>query len=239
MLLVYREQISAIPFVLFQLTQATVLQFWTPDCLRAYGCGTPNGALWTVGVMVQCYLVIYVLHRALHNKKRIYFLLVLLTGMAVNIAAVPLKGILPEMIYKLFTQTFLPYIWLFVVGAIMCEYFDPIILCLKKYWGLCLVLLLIVSVSGIENNIGIYGIVQSIMLGCIMIGFGYSVKIKMKYDFSYGIFIYHMVVINFMVQLGAYGSWYFIVIALAGTVILAVLSYKTIGYLSRRAKRQI
>lgn len=238
-LVIYKEQISTIPFFLFQCTQATVLQFWTPDCLRGYGCGTPNGALWTVGVMVQCYIVIYFLHRVLHNKRGIGFLLVILAGMAVNIGTIPLKGILPEIIYKLFTQTFFPYLWLFVVGAMLCEYFGKIIVILKKYWGLCLAILLAVSISGIEDGIGLYGCVQSLMLGFIVIGFGYSVKIPIKHDISYGIFIYHMVVINAMVQFGVYGNWYHIVIALIGTTILAVLSYGTIGYISRRAKRQV
>lgn len=239
MLLIYREQIAVVPFLIFQLTQATVLQFWTPDCLRGYGCGTPNGALWTVGVMVQCYIVIYFLHRILHNKKGIGFIVVLLAGIAVNIGAMPLKGILPEILYKLFTQTCLPYLWLFIVGAILCEYFDKVIFVLKKYWILSLIILLLVSLSGIEDGIGIYGMIQSLMLGVIIIGFGYSVKIPIQHDFSYGIFIYHMVVINGMVEFGIYGKWYQIVIALVITVILAGLSYGTIGYLSRRAKRQV
>lgn len=54
--------------ILFVFTQGTVFQFWTPDCLRDYGCGTPNGALWTIGVIVQFYIVAYFLFKWLHAK---------------------------------------------------------------------------------------------------------------------------------------------------------------------------
>lgn len=39
-------------FVLFTVSQSTILQFWTPDSLRGYGCGSPNGALWTICVLI-------------------------------------------------------------------------------------------------------------------------------------------------------------------------------------------
>lgn len=55
--------------ILFVFTQSTLLQFWTPDCLRDYGCGTPNGALWTIGVIVQFYIVGYFLYKKLYAKN--------------------------------------------------------------------------------------------------------------------------------------------------------------------------
>jgi len=55
--------------ILFVFTQSTLFQFWTPDCLRGYGCGTPNGALWTIGIIVQFYIVAYFLYKKLHAKN--------------------------------------------------------------------------------------------------------------------------------------------------------------------------
>ena len=43
----------------FGITQGTVFQFWTPDFLRGYGCGCPNGALWTICVIIQYYIISY------------------------------------------------------------------------------------------------------------------------------------------------------------------------------------
>lgn len=55
-----------IPFI---LCQATVLQFWTPECLRGYGIGTPNGALWTIGIMVQFYISAWGVYKFMKGRK--------------------------------------------------------------------------------------------------------------------------------------------------------------------------
>ena len=53
---------------LFSFTQGTLFQFWTPDSLRGYGCGTPNGSLWTITVIVQFYLLIWFFRNFLKGK---------------------------------------------------------------------------------------------------------------------------------------------------------------------------
>ncbi len=45
LLLLYHEPINYPQLGLFTFGQATLFQFWTPDFLRGYGCGCPNGAL--------------------------------------------------------------------------------------------------------------------------------------------------------------------------------------------------
>ena len=72
--------------------QSTVLQFWTPSCLRDYGCDTPNGSLWTIGVMVQYYVVLCLLHRFLHGKGIRRWILILMVGIVCNVLT-PYSGI--------------------------------------------------------------------------------------------------------------------------------------------------
>lgn len=69
-LMLYYDSISIVPFSAWIFTQSTFMQFWTPSCLRGYGMGTPNGALWTITVFVQFYLVVFILHHVLHNKRK-------------------------------------------------------------------------------------------------------------------------------------------------------------------------
>ena len=45
-------------FILFIFCQSSIFQFWTPNFLRGYGCGTPNGSLWTIGILIQFYIII-------------------------------------------------------------------------------------------------------------------------------------------------------------------------------------
>lgn len=57
-------------FVVFCIMKGSLFQFWTPECLKSYGCGTPNGALWTIGVMVQSYIVLYFVNK--FNRKNLW-----------------------------------------------------------------------------------------------------------------------------------------------------------------------
>lgn len=69
LLLLYDQPINHFQFGLFAITQSTLFQFWTPDCLRGYGCGTPNGALWTICVLIQFYLVAFFVYKYFHNRR--------------------------------------------------------------------------------------------------------------------------------------------------------------------------
>lgn len=69
LLLLYHQPINWPQMGLFVFGQATIFQFWTPDFLRGYGCGCPNGALWTITVLIQFYFCAYFIYKWLHNKK--------------------------------------------------------------------------------------------------------------------------------------------------------------------------
>lgn len=240
MIVAYGTYIKPLPFLIFQFTQATVLQFWTPDCLRGYGCGTPNGALWTIGVMVQAYIVIFALYKFLHKKKPIIFIVIFAIGIVLNIGTPLLRNSLPEIIFKLFQQTFLPYIWLFVLGALVCEYFDAVIGLLKRFWWLLFIFTVIVSVTHIEDGIGAYETIKSATLGLSILGFGYAVPtIKITHDFSYGFYIYHMIIINLMVELGYLGKVSFVLVALSISILMAMLSYYLVGGISKKLIRKV
>lgn len=40
------------------ISQVTVFQFYTPSSIEIYGVGNPNGALWTISMELQVYVVI-------------------------------------------------------------------------------------------------------------------------------------------------------------------------------------
>ena len=69
LLLLYHQPIKWPQMGLFIFGQATFFQFWTPDFLRGYGCGTPNGALWTITVLIQFYFCAFFVYKWLHNRK--------------------------------------------------------------------------------------------------------------------------------------------------------------------------
>ena len=70
---------------LFALTQGTFLQFWTPNSLRGYGCGTPNGSLWFICVLIQFYIVIVILYKLLKNKKTYVWIITFISSVLISI----------------------------------------------------------------------------------------------------------------------------------------------------------
>lgn len=68
-IVLYDHTIEWRQLLLFTLGQSTFFQFWTPDFLRGYGCGTPNGALWTITVLIQFYIIAYLLYKMLHKRR--------------------------------------------------------------------------------------------------------------------------------------------------------------------------
>ena len=49
--------------------QATVFQFYTPSTISAYGVGNPNGALWTISMEIQIYILIMIFYKLLKKQK--------------------------------------------------------------------------------------------------------------------------------------------------------------------------
>lgn len=235
MLVLYRDAIHWGQFLLFQGTQATVFQFWTPECLRGYGCGTPNGSLWTVGVMVQCYLVLWLLYKVLHRTSFRRWGIALALSMGMNVAKQFSGAVLPELADKLFGQTFLPYLWMFLLGGMAAEYFEKMIDGLKKYWWLLFLAAQLVRITGFD--LGRYGTLHVTLLILSVIGFAYRLPmLRIKIDVSYGLYIYHMIVINAMIELGDTGKGIDVWIALLLSCALALASYYTVGAAGRRLK---
>ena len=238
MIVLYGSQIQLIPFIAFNFTQATIFQFWTPDGLRGYGCGTPNGALWTIGVMAQCYMVIWALYRKLHKSSLRRWIVVLLVGILCNVAVPALHGAIPELGYKLIKQTFIPYIWQFVFGAFLCEYFSKAKQYLVRFWLPAFLISALFVESGLD--IGVYGTGKCIFLGMAIIGFGYRFsKLKIQYDISYSLYLVHMIVVNIFVEIGLTHEWNKLFIILTLSIVLAGTLYASIGAVSRYKRKKL
>lgn len=109
LLLLYRQPVDWTQVGVFALTQGSSLQFWTPDCLRGYGCGCPNGALWTICVLVQFYLLAVLLHKCLHGRKLWIWGLSIGASICLGVLTGKIKGLLPGVAAKLYVQTDISY----------------------------------------------------------------------------------------------------------------------------------
>lgn len=219
-----------VELVLFIFGQATVFQFWTPDSLRGFGCGTPNGSLWTICVIVQFYMVAWFSKKLFCRQRCLSeWIIWLFASIVIGVVSPRFVCFLPDTMYKLYEQTIFPYLWIFLIGVFVCEYFDVLIPYLKKYW--CLGLLGLVVVEILNFDIwGNYGILKTFLQTVVCLGFAYEFpNFNIKHDISYGVYLYHMIVINVMIQIGVVKQWWCFVWAALATITIAVLSDKLIA----------
>ena len=106
---------------------------------------------------------------------------------------------------------------------------------LKKFWWLFLAISQLAMYTGFD--FGTYGTVKCLFLAMGVVGLGYALPmLAIKHDFSYGFYIYHMIVINVMVHFGCQTNILWLFVSLAVSAALAVISYFTTGAISRRLR---
>lgn len=183
----------------------TVFQFYTGDWLRTYGVGVPNGALWTITVDIQFYLLAILLAKWLKKCKLKNWVLLILVTMSFDLWMEKISSYYPVLIYKLLYVNLFPFIWIFLIGMCIYYYRGKLVpaLVTKKYYLLILYFIWQYAVPG--ELISIFdGIRYNLVTTCIMLlmftGIGFSYNWRSKQDYSYSFYLYHMVVINFIIN---------------------------------------
>jgi peptidoglycan/LPS O-acetylase OafA/YrhL len=223
----------------FAITQGTFLQFWTPDFLRGYGCGCPNGALWTICMIIQFYVIAYPLQRWLRDKSLRIWLLVLIISIVVGATSNFFVTLMPMIIGKLYGQLIFRYFWLFFIGLFVGKYAEQVLPFVKRYFLWLLITSGIVWLTGIDYNAGLYGIIRSTLFCFGALGLAYACpRLNIKTDISYAVYIYHMIVVNAFIQLGLTGSKQYLFATITAVLLISLVSTKTIGQLSQNWKRR-
>lgn len=239
LLVLFSGEIQWGKLALFALTQGTFFQFWTPDFLRPYGCGCPNGALWTICVLIQFYLLAYFTYKLLRGRKMLVWLSVIIVFIGIAYATPQITGSMPEIIGKLYGQTFMPYFWMFLVGAFFSEHKERLLPICMKYWYIFGLITIGIMTTGWDIPLGMYGMLRSIFLFLCLLGFAYKASwLNVKTDISYGVYIYHMTIVNALIALGFTGESLYLLIVTVLTFIISYFSTITIGNLSKRMKSQ-
>lgn len=217
----YEKHVGLTNYLLFGFTQATVFQFWTPDCLRDYGCGSPNGALWTIPVIVQFYLFAWLFGGILKKQGLATWGACLIVSMVVSLWK-PSDLPIPVALKKLYDMTLIPHCWIFLWGSFISNFSEKIMPVIKRFWYVPLVL--IVALYFCSNAKGSWiGIVKNTLLAFFMLGFAYRYKqLEFKTDISYGVYIYHMIFVNMAIALNLRGSWWVFGILL---IVIAIVGY--------------
>jgi peptidoglycan/LPS O-acetylase OafA/YrhL len=238
-LIFYSNSLNIKWLTLFAFTQGSIFQFWTPVCLRGYGCGTPNGALWTIGVLIQYYVVAYFLFKFLHNSKTKIWICAMLGSVALSFFIGSLKGHIPTLALKLISQTVFPYLWMFIFPSFIAEHREKILPFLAKYWYAFSLLALFEFFISVDIKLE-YRFFRTISLCLFVIGFSYAFpSLNIKKDLSYGIYIYHMTFVNALIAIGFTRTIWSLLIVIGLTFFVAYISTVTIGDIAHKRKQKL
>ena len=202
-ILLYKKRVGLTTLAIFTLTQGTVLQFWTPGSLRGYGCGTPNGSLWTIPILIQFYILIWILRKPLKNKKPVFWIAVEIVLIFVGLLNPIVEKNVPEITYKLYCQTIIPYLWIFGLGITVSKYWSLISEYLKRFFFVFVIAYVIYCISGFDFLSGGYPVIKVIVTSLCVLGLAFQFpKLKVKWDISYELYIVHMIIVNILITVG-------------------------------------
>lgn len=232
--------------VAWVLTQATFLQFYNPDVFYGFGVGVINASLWTIAIEIQFYVLAPVL-AYLYRYKGAYFL-IFAVSIAVNLVLNQME--LRELLVgKLIRVSALPWIYMFMTGHLVVANWQRFSAAFRGKAGYWLAILCVSSALSYSGDhftslqfggnslwpfhfIALCGLALSLALTMPDL----SRRVLNGNDFSYGIYIYHMPVINLLIFLGISGGASSLLIAIALTAILAFASWRLIERPALRLK---
>ena len=187
--------------IIYLVTQLTMFQFYTGGWLRSYGVGVPNGALWTITVDIQFYLLAILIVLLLRKKGKTIWISMIVLFIAIDVFLLNIETLLPDLIWKVVQCIIVPFMWIFFAGMALYYWRDAMIpFFIKMKWIIVAVYVIwqlfapswLVSVfSGVR-----YNIITTLLLLCTVTAIGFSFNKRLRNDFSYSFYLYHMVIIN-------------------------------------------
>jgi len=249
----------------YVLGQCTVFQIVDGGLgmFRGWGTGAVNGALWTIATELQFYVCLPLMFMLANRfpRQRLWVLLALaLASVALYQLELPAwtdptrdhgtrTGLALTVLY-----TSLPtHLFGFMIG--MFAYLKlPALLPLVRgrflYWALAYaafiaLMTLVFGLAGwnLEKNVVAMLCERLLLTGLILSG-AFSAEalahaLLRGNDISYGVYVYHMLVINSLLQLGLRGAWPYALAAAAITAVAAFASWRWVERPALRLKRRV
>lgn len=227
------QEFTAQDFIFWCFSQLTFMQFYNPEFLRDFGVGALNGSLWSISVELQFYILTPVAYVLFRKNLKLMFAGVLFF-LILNILNSNYMDN-SDIYEKLFSASFMPWFYLFLTGALFAK-LPKIVNIINKLPFLFLfsayILIWFISMEvGLSwgNKINFIGY---LLLSALTIKVAFTMpylsdKYLKRNDISYGIYIYHMPITNFLIYNHIYGFTGFS-LALIATIIMSFISWRLI-----------
>ena len=235
-------KITTQEFLYWIVAQLTFAQSYVPSFMRGFETGNLNGSLWTISVEIQFYIMTPVL-AIVYSKFRNVFWALLMLMIVLNV----LNNLNPRNTYlqAYYHWSSLPWLFMFTMGILFYYRKSWVEYALRLPFARVLaVYLLLTYVSGIFGfgtlkwiNPVLYLLLCVLILQTAFKNPGLSKRVLGGNDYSYGLYIYHMPVVNVFMIYGLKGSWTLAAACLAISAAFAVLSWQIIERPALRLKR--
>ncbi len=235
--------------------QISFFQFYVTPSLKAWGVGHPNGSLWSVAVELQFYLILPILLYIINRPKKLLYTNILLA--VLFICAVFITYFINtnawiishELLSKFLGNTVFYHLYFFLTGIAIYKNFgwlekylkDKVLIWLLIYAAYVLILHTWLNLYIDPRHVSILGIIANTLLSLLSLSFAFSYvnlskSLLHENDISYGIYIYHLPVVNIMLSYNLYGSISDLMVMATIVAILAYASWKLIEQRALRAK---
>lgn len=186
---------------------------YTPVGLKDFATGSLNGALWTIFVQIQCYVVLWLYYSFVKNRSDLLWILMLIISIYGNLIYY-YWGMMEStsLLYDIFGRTFIPFFIWFYMGAFVYHFKEQILIKLQKISPMLIVIYSVFRLSNIRVPGYYANIVTGILLPFAIIGIAYKIGDRFRVpDLSYSIFLYHWIILNIFVKYDIYSriDWIF------------------------------
>ncbi|AWV98607.1 acyltransferase family protein [Arcticibacterium luteifluviistationis] len=233
-------------FWIWILAQLSIFQFYKMPSLASWGVGHPNGSLWSISVELQYYFFLPLLFLSVFRWRRtklIQNLTFIVLGLLSVVYASFQKTVIieSEIAGNIMGVMLFNYLYFFCIGILIYINFEFLSKFLKNkgllWLGLFITYMLVFrNWLGLFDNIyevSVYGVAGATLLALATISLTYTLpslsnKLLRGNDISYGIYIYHMPIFNYLIHQQREISWQKLFLICAIVICVAYLSWRFI-----------
>jgi peptidoglycan/LPS O-acetylase OafA/YrhL len=219
-------------FLTWAFGQLLLGHTYTPGYLRAFGSGTLNGSLWTIAVELQFYVLTPAISVIMARYPRLWLPTIATFALA-NVLFINVVRT-ETLASELLNVTFVPWIYMFLIGAWLSTRHETVekiigapITILMAIFGASAITTYFAGMPVGQNDINPLMFVAEALL---IFRLAYTKptlarSVLRENDFSYGLYVYHMPIVNVAIWAGLSGSIKWTALTVLIAAIAAVLSW--------------